>query len=100
MDTHLTDVEEQTGHRATTILDLRGILYRYDQGCLSREDRTRPRDYLAFPADAAAMAGTTVEGPQACGGAADGTAVRLELFIDTAVRMAALGGDTLIIPCA
>jgi hypothetical protein len=46
------------------------------------------------------MAGTTVEWTQACSGTEDGTAIRLELFINTALRMAALGRDTVGIPCA
>jgi len=46
------------------------------------------------------MAGTTIEGAQACCGAEDGTAVRFVLDIDTAFRMAALGRDTIGIPCA
>jgi len=40
------------------------------------------------------MAGTTVERAQACSGTEDRTAVRLELFIDAAFGMAALGRDT------
>jgi len=46
------------------------------------------------------MAGTTVERAQACGTTEDRTAVRLVLFIDTALGMAALGRDTVAIPRA
>jgi len=46
------------------------------------------------------MAGTTVEGTQTCSGAKDSTAVRPVLAIRAAFRMAALGRDTLGVPCA
>jgi len=82
------------GDRAITILDLRGILYRNDQGCLSGDDGSRTRDDLAFPLATTAMAGTTVEGAEACCTTEDRTTVRLELFIDAAFGMAALGRDT------